>query len=51
MRGGRSSPTPFALSLSKGAPSHAGREGEGFDGLSPNGFSTHSTRANIEALP
>ncbi len=38
MRAGRSSPTPFALSLSKGFPSMAAREVEGFDKLSPNGF-------------
>jgi hypothetical protein len=32
-------PSPFALSLSKGLPSLEGREGEGFDRLSPNGIS------------
>lgn len=30
-------PAPFALSPSKGFPSLSRREGQGFDGLSPNG--------------
>jgi hypothetical protein len=36
----RTSPAPFALSLSKGLPSFldCAREGKGFDKLSPNGF-------------
>ena len=39
MKARRASPTPFALSLSKGFSSLAPRgEGEGFDRLSPNGF-------------
>jgi hypothetical protein len=38
----RVTPTPFALSLSKGFPSSGEGEGKGFDKLSPNGFDTPS---------
>jgi hypothetical protein len=34
-------PAPFALSLSKGFPFSAAREGMGFDKLSPNGVSLY----------
>jgi hypothetical protein len=50
MSAGSTSPTPFALSLSKGFSSRAAREGEGFDKLSPNGTSLrHNPLARFEA--
>ena len=50
MKAEMSSPAPVALSLSKGFSSFAAGEGEGFDGLSPNGFSLHQ-RSYLKALP
>src|SRR3712207_7076904 len=46
---GRHDQAPFALSLSKGRPSLrlGGKEGQGFDKLSPNGFSTRSEERRV----